>query len=309
MRCSVTGYGFAALILCAAPGCGLILQGWTQHLDFSTNPPGATFSFGTFEGTTPTTIAMNRRVPDWMLMRVEKDGYYPACQIVDCQRPIKIKVLDLIFGFGIPIGIDAAFGAYKNCTPAPIDLERIEPGDISYKLLSDKQVMQAWENLRINVCEFPYLWDEAFARAAERIVVTAGGLTRTYEILGPVDFGELGFDQINAFAVAYKGIAFGSVVRTFSQATPAEVNELLRRRALRQYRDRVDAVINVAYQDNPRHDVFGTGLAVHFTAGAEVSEHKATTEDRLDELQRLLDKGLIDRQEYERTRAEILRSL
>lgn len=61
--------------------------------------------------------------------------------------------------------------------------------------------------------------------------------------------------------------AYTHATRTFSKATPAEINRLLQLQALDQYGDKVDAVINVTYDSNPRNDVFGTGLAVHFVEG------------------------------------------
>jgi hypothetical protein len=155
-------------------------------------------------------------------------------------------------------------------------------------------------------CLFPYLYDPSFAAKAERIVVSAGPLQQPHELLGNVDFGKLGFDRTEGGAIAVRGFAFAWARRTFSKATPAEINALLRKRALYQYGERVDALINVGYQSDPANNVFATAVAVHFTEGAP-QPSSATT--RLNELEKLHKSGLIDQREYEQKRAEILRGL
>ena len=53
-------------------------------------------------------------------------------------------------------------------------------------------------------------------------------------------------------------------------------------------------------------DSFATAVAVHFTGAAQPSTAVST---RLDELRQLRERGLIDQQEYDQKRAEILRGL
>ena len=61
-----------------------------------------------------------------------------------------------------------------------------------------------------------------------------------------------------------------------------------------------------AHSDKPKAPAV-TGVPTSVEAPA--AEDKRTAEDRLNELRRLLDRDLIDRQEYERKRTEILGSL
>jgi len=292
----------AALSNC---GCGLVFQGFTQDVDLITHPPGAHVTFRSREATTPATLAVSRRFFGYATLRAEKEGHYSGCQIVSCATPTWIKVLDSLPA-AVPLALDAALGTLGNCEPSSMALDPLPPGGVSFKLPGDGQLVSTFLRYRLDMCRHPYLYDPDFAKSAARILVTAGGLQRHYEELGAVDFGQAGADSISGVTVAFAGFASTQVTRTFSQATPAEVNELLRRRALRLYGDRVDAVINVAYETNPRHDVFGTGLAVRFVAGGGEPLDIAA---RLEELERLRDRGLVTETEFNELRGDLLEGL
>ena len=66
------------------------------------------------------------------------------------------------------------------------------------------------------------------------------------------------------------------------------------------------AVINVAYETNPRNDVFGTGLAVQFATG-DSARPSGSTEGKLEDLTRAREKGLISEDEYRAVRTKLLR--
>lgn len=207
-------------------------------------------------------------------------------------------------------GVILAAGALGNCNVPTLVLLRKGPDSVDFNLPSDEVVTQAFQNRRVDLCEHSYLYDRAFAERASDIIVTAGDLLRPPEELGSVDFGRTGGDWINWTTIAIgRNFAHTRVTRRFLKATPKEINELLRRRALFLYGTKVDAVINVAYQGNPRNDVFATGLAVRFTGEAAARNPRGGVESGLEELKRLLDKGLITEPEYRQRREEVLRPL
>jgi hypothetical protein len=281
-------------------GCGLVYQGTIQTVRLSTQPEEAAIVFHGKEAVSPATFTLSRRVHGLEIYSATKAGYHPACRVNDCGPPRWIKVWDSIFA-AIPLAIDASFGALGNCDDATLTLEPVRPGDATFTLPSTEEIMA-----NPGICAFPYLYDERFAAQAERIVVSTGDLQRPYEIVGNVDFGKLGFDRTDAGAVALKGFALAWAQRTFSKAPPAEINSLMRKRALREYGARVDALINVNYQSDPANNVFATAVAVHFT---ETRSHADTASTRMGELEQLRKNGLIDQREYEQKRAEILRGL
>jgi len=296
-------------VLCFAlmvNGCGLVFQGTRQNLALITEPAGADAVFRRTKAVTPATASVSRRSLGYFVYRASKDGYHPACKVIECGTPRWVKVLDSIPA-AIPLLVDLAFGALSNCEPTSLSLDSVRPGDVAFGLPTDEDIVRA-RGQNFDLCQHPYLYDPAFATDASRILVTAGGLQRGYEELGAVDFGRMGGDWISWVTIPIgTQFTYTHISRSFSQATPGEVNELLRRRALRLYGNRVDAVINVAYQANPRHDVYATGLAVHFVAPKRSGSTSA--EWRLEELKRLLEKGLITEHEYQERRAVILRDL
>lgn len=301
MRISVSVGVFAAVLV---SGCGLVFQGTSQTIHLTTQPEGATIQFRDTTTLSPATLTFSRRVRGLEKYQASKEGYQPACRLNDCGVPRWIKVWDSIPA-AIPLLVDLAVGTLGNCDDQALTLEPLRPGDVPFELPSD--VLTAGnEEAAQAACLFPYLYDQGFAAKAERIIVSSGPLQQPYELLGNVDFGKLGFDRTQGSGIAVQGFAFAWARRTFSKATPAEVNALLRKRALYQYGERVDALINVNYQTDPANNVFATAVAVHFTA---VGAQSGSASARLSELEKLHKAGLIDQREYEQKRAEILRGL
>lgn len=136
----------------------------------------------------------------------------------------------------IPLLIDLAAGTLGNCVDTTLTLEPIRAGEFAYDLPSDADILA-----NPGMCLFPYSYDQRFGAQAERIIVSTGDLQQRYDIVGNVDFGRLGFDRTDAGAVAFRGFILAWAHRTFSKATPAEINTLLRKQALHQYGNRVDA--------------------------------------------------------------------
>jgi hypothetical protein len=293
-------------------GCGLVFQGTTQTLRLSTQPEGAAVQLHGVKGTSPAIITLSRRVHGYEVYQASKPGYHPACQVIDCGAPRWVKALDGIPA-ALPLAFDAAVGTLGNCGDASLLLEPMRSGEIPFTLPDVEKALERDEDERnaetgvaASMCAFPYLYDREFGTMAERIIVSTGDLRQPYELIGNVDFGKLGFDRTDAGAIAFKGLVWAWVQRTFSKAPPAEINMLLRKRALYQYGTRVDALINVNYQSDPANNVFATAVAVHFIGTAAPARDSA---ERLEALRQLREKGLIDQREYEQKRAEILRGL
>lgn len=299
MRARATAIAFVAIL---QSGCGLVFQGTSQTIHLRTQPDGAAIRFGPITAISPAAITRSRRAHHPVIFRAEKVGYRPACKVNDCGAPRWIKVLDSIPA-AIPLLIDLAAGSLANCDDDTLTLEPIRAGDATFSL-PDLAAMQPGDVAA--VCAFPYLFDNGFAAQAARIIVSTGSIQQAHELIGNVDFGKLGFDRVDAGSIWWSGIVWGRIRRTFAKATPGEVNELLRKRALYLYGERVDALINVNYQSDPANNVFATAVAVHFTDGAPQSGSAST---RLGELEKLHKSGLIDQREYEQKRAEILRGL
>jgi hypothetical protein len=290
------------VLVCFTSGCGLVFQGTTQTVRLSTMPEGAAIEFSDHHATSPATVTLSRRVNGRAIYRASKEGYQPACRIIDCRPRIKFMVLDGL-PMALPLLVDGLAGTLGNCDDATLTLEPVQAGEFTYALPSDADIL-----VNPDTCIFPYLYDQRFAAQAERIIVSSGGLQQHYDIVGNVDFGRLGFDRTDAGAVALRGFILAWAHRTFSKATPAEINALLRTQALHQYGKRVDALINVSYQSDPANNVFATAVAVHFTDGSPQAG-AGTTSTRLGELEGLRKNGLIDQREYEQKRVEILRGL
>jgi hypothetical protein len=204
--------------------------------------------------------------------------------------------------------VDAAAGSIRDCQNVPnLQLHRLEPDAVRFSLPADEFILDA-SRFRVDLCSFPYLHDVDFGAAAHRILVTTGKIQRPYTELGPVNFGTPGSDMTRGAGVRFGSFGYSTATRTFTKATPAEVNTSLQRHALLLYGKRVDAVINVTYESNPRNDVFGTGLAVQFRDDAAPVSADAVSQ-RLETLDRLRARGAITDQEYENKRSEILQGL
>ncbi|NOT56371.1 MAG: hypothetical protein HOP18_17370 [Deltaproteobacteria bacterium] len=145
------------------------------------------------------------------------------------------------------------------------------------------------------------------------LIVTSGSLSQPYEVLGSIHADTVGV--INMGAV-FTDALFRSPLERAIQRTPTQtteqMNRMLRDNALQQYGHRVDAIINVTYRTESSGTVYADGLAVHFMPQSPLPAPAApvrNAEDRLKEIRKLLDQGLINKEEYERKRSEILKDL
>ena len=146
------------------------------------------------------------------------------------------------------------------------------------------------------------------------VFVTAGSVSRPFEVLGTVHINSRGIVALGSILSDHLfrsrlERAVGGATPDFS---PEEAYEQLKSEAISQYGDRVDAVVNATYRAEHDGDVFAEGLAVRFTEGVGVTPSNApirSVEHRLTELQGLFSKGLLGKEEYERKRAEILKEL
>ena len=290
-------------------GCGVVYQGTTQQLTVTSEPAGAEFAFSNQTGTTPSTLTLARRRLDWTVYRVAQAGYQPACAIVYCGTPRWIRIADSI-PLAIPLLIDVAAGTLFNCEQPPaLQLQPLPPTGVAYQLPSDHQVMDALRRHRLDMCAEPYLYDGTFTRTAERIAVSANAVDASYIELGPVSIGQVGNRVVTALPLG-EGFATAGAQQLYGLTATDDLTNMLQSRALFEYGDAVDAIINVAYQTNARGDVYASGVAVQYAArGGDTTAPSGSAAERLRTLRDLFHNGDISEAEYDRKREEILRGL
>jgi hypothetical protein len=290
-------------------GCGVVYQGTTQQLTVTSEPAGAEFAFSNQTGTTPSTLTLARRRLDWTVYRVAQAGYQPACAIVYCGTPRWIRIADSI-PLAIPLLIDVAAGTLFNCEQPPaLQLQPLQPTGVAYQLPSDQQVMDALRRHRLDMCAQPYLYDATFTRAAERIAVSSNVPDVSYIELGPVSIGQVGNTVITAVPLG-EGFTTAGAQQLYGLAATDDLTSMLQSRALFEYGDAVDAIVNVTYQTNARADVYASGLAVQYAVrDGDTSAPSGSTAERLRTLRDLFHNGDISEAEYDRKREEILRGL
>ena len=130
------------------------------------------------------------------------------------------------------------------------------------------------------------------------VVVTAGTPTRPYRKLGKVRSSV----QRNEKTLTQKII--DAPLALVKDADEEEISRTrlfnkLSANALQKYGSQVDAIIKARYKERTDGSAFASGLAVQYVA----------TEERLDEIERLHDKGYLTDTEYEDKRAKILQGL
>ncbi len=254
-----------ALLAAASSGCGLVFQGFHQDVSVIVDGGPAVVTLSGEQATSPATFTVRRR-STWRVARAEAPGKAPACQLVQCRMRPALKALDMVALF-IPFAVDASLKTLGHC-PNTVHLKLEDmPEDVPmYSLQGDRRILEAFRQSRrtINMCESPHLYATEFGEQAKRIVVTAGSLQRAYDILGSVDMMFPGMDRAATVVWGLGRVAVGNTRREFYQAPTALVNDALRREALMQFGRKVDAIINVNYMTNPRHDVSATGVAIRF---------------------------------------------
>ena len=206
----------AVVALLWVTGCGLVFHGTRQNILLTSEPPGARVTFREQEATTPSTITVNRRFIGNAVLKAELSEHYSACQIVDCGTPTWIKVLDSLPA-AVPLLIDVAFGALGDCDVHHVILKHLPPEGVPFTIPPDETLISAVEEHDFDICRYPYFFDPEFARRASRIIVTAGGLQRSYTELGPVDLGREGSD-----VTQWTGLWVGNIGTTEAGGTFGE---------------------------------------------------------------------------------------
>lgn len=154
------------------------------------------------------------------------------------------------------------------------------------------------------------------AKSPGTIIVTAGPISQSYEVLGEVHVntrGMINFGSTLNDALFRSPLAVAAGGRT-PVAHAEQMNKFLKEKAREQYGHKVDAIINAQYNTDHDGDVFASGLAVYFVEQKspqpqQTAPPERSLEDRLKELKDLREKGLISIEEYSQKRQELLRGL
>lgn len=239
------------------------------HAWIKSEPAGARLSVGgKLVGTGHATVSTPKG--QIVVVRADHEGFRPACAVVEYRRDTTIA------------------------------LTRAEPNDPP--LPSDTEIERAWVADHTNLC----------AKRAENhgpdVVVTAGDLSRPYEILGDVQVDTT--EKDNSGAVATDALLRGPLLSTIRPTMKGDTSEMLgalRDVAIARFGARVDAVINATVFTQGR-DYFARGVAVHFVEHAAAPAARTITE-RLDELDKLGASGAITPAEYRERRKAILSDL
>lgn len=100
---------------------------------------------------------------------------------------------------------------------------------------------------------------------SQYIIVTTGLVAQPHAILGSIHVDTKGMISMGAvFNDALFRSPFAAGIQGSEKATIPEMNTALQEAAYEQYRDRVDAIINVSYHTDTNGNVSADGLAVQF---------------------------------------------
>lgn len=236
-----------------------------------TEPPGARLSIaGKQIGTGSATVQTPKgRI---VIVHADHEGFRPTCAIVQYRKDQTI----------------ALTRALAQDVPMP----------------SDSDIERAWIADGADLCAKRYAQN-----VPPEVVVTAGDLSRPYDILGEVrvDTTEEGSAGIGIGAL---GVSRGGIFVAFRpelKGKPSELLTALRDAAIGHFGVRVDAVVN-AHVFAEDSDLFARGVAVHFLDRAASSPAR-TVSERLDELDKLGASGAISPTEYKERRKAILNDL
>jgi hypothetical protein len=154
------------------------------------------------------------------------------------------------------------------------------------------------------------LRDLGTPRPGQSLIVMTGPLSQPYETLGEVRADTTGILLSTAgLRDALSRSQFSAPVRDNApKLSYAQMDELLRMVARQRYGDKVGAVINVTYRTAPGGDVFASGLAVRLMSARPlpvVIPVSKMLEDRLKELRRLREQGLLTPEEYKAKREKL----
>lgn len=162
-----------------------------------------------------------------VVVRAEQDGFRPACALVEHRRDTTLY------------------------------LARVEPRDRPFP--SDDQIRAAWTNDRVNLC----LARETVAEEPADVLITAGDLSRPYEILGEVTLDTTA-EPSNVMSDVVLHGAILAAVRPTPKGDAAAMLEGLGPAALAKYGAKADAVINARTETIGR-EVYARGIAVHLS--------------------------------------------
>ncbi|HVO24787.1 MAG TPA: SHOCT domain-containing protein [Candidatus Margulisiibacteriota bacterium] len=305
--------GIVALSIVMQAGCGLVFQGYHQTLKVTSAPEGATVTDGSKTLTTPTEMTVSRRKSSTpSILRFKKDGLYSACRLLEWQSDPLLVTLDSIPA-AIPLLLDLAFrtfpGRYKDVA---VPMDQLPPGYADI-VPSNEQVMDAL-NRGINLCDPPaevlalMRLRSRFGDKASKVLALAGEPSKSYAALGQVDVRTRGANWWAWNFFALSGFSNFSFRHYQFKESHAEINEMLKLKALELFGERLDAVVNIQYEDLPGNDVSATGVAVRFVDAAEPTRAHSSS-SRLVELRHLFDDGVINHDEYEKKRKAILSGL
>lgn len=148
-------YPFVLAVLILS-GCGLVFQGTTQTVHIRTDPPGAKGAVGEVQfDSSPVELTVPRKRRG-AVVRASKDGYHPACLVV--QRENDFRLLRFLDCVPFPLGLllDAIFGTLPGKYPENISLSLtpVGKGDQPRQLPSDADVMEA-QRRHFVVCQPP----------------------------------------------------------------------------------------------------------------------------------------------------------
>jgi hypothetical protein len=312
---AVVRIGVTVVVAFVQLGCGL-MQGTTQRVLVSSSPAGAQLEAlsrnGSRTGTAPTELAVSRRRTRVAVVRASKDGYRSACRLLKVQRDHTLMLLDGLPA-AVPLLIDLIFGTLPGSYPNDVDipLQPLPAGHVDV-LPPTSAILAAYQGNGTDYCDpttpLKIAMDirSKYANRVGKILVSAGDLSRPYDIVGRVDVNAVGNDYFvwNYWRV---GNFSNFELRHFQyKEDPATMNEMLAFKGFEKYGDGFDAILNVHYEDMPGNDVSAGGVAVRF---ANPAQPQASLESRLRELRDALDRELITHDEYDRKRAEVLKGL
>lgn len=140
--------------------------------------------------------------------------------------------------------------------------------------------------------------DYSARKAPADVIVTAGTPTRPYRKLGKIRSSV----QLSEKTLSQKlWDAPFALIKDEAEASTSQTRlfNILSANALRKYGNQVDAIIKARYKTRTDGSAFASGLAVQYVA----------TEERLEEVDRLHEKGYLTEAEYTTKRAKILEDL
>jgi hypothetical protein len=135
-----------------AVGCGLAVQGTTQTVSITSEPPGASVAFAGRHTITPGAVSVRRQ--EWAVLRVWKAGHRPACRLVGAPRNPWLAILDTVPLLGIGWAIDKPTDALRRFpSELRVSLRPLDADETADPLPPDELVLHEWKHHETDVCE------------------------------------------------------------------------------------------------------------------------------------------------------------